>query len=70
MLEAARLRRPLDITIIYFSVCNFYLSREWRTEVVHMLVEGFDIFGVRIQYWMLIAVAMVGIAVLVELRRR
>jgi hypothetical protein len=35
-----------------------------------MLVEGFDIFGARIQYWMFIAVAMVGIAVLVELRRR
>jgi hypothetical protein len=38
---------------------------------MHVLVEGFDIiFGVRIQYWMFIAVAMVAVAILVEVQSR
>jgi hypothetical protein len=31
---------------------------------VHVLVEDLGIFGVRIQYWMLIAIAMVAVAIL------
>jgi len=37
---------------------------------MHVLVEGFDIFGIRIQYWTLIAVVMVAIAILVDVQSR
>jgi hypothetical protein len=37
---------------------------------VHVLVEGFHIFGVRIQYWRFIAVAMVAVAILVDVQSR
>jgi len=37
---------------------------------MHVLVEDFDSFGVRIQYWMFIAVAMVAVAILVEVQSR
>jgi hypothetical protein len=34
-----------------------------------MLVEGFDIFGVHIQYWMPLAVLVAAVAVAISLRR-
>jgi hypothetical protein len=34
-----------------------------REIAVHVLVEDLGIFGVRIQYWMLIAIAMVAVAI-------
>jgi hypothetical protein len=37
---------------------------------MHVLVEGFDIFGVRIQHWMFIAVATVAVAILVKVQSR
>ena len=37
---------------------------------MHVLVEGVDIFGVRIQYWTFIAVAMVAVAILVDVQSR
>jgi hypothetical protein len=30
---------------------------------VHMLVEGFSVFGIQVQYWMLIAVAIIAAGV-------
>jgi hypothetical protein len=33
-----------------------------------MLVEGFDAFGVHIQYWMPLAVLVVAVVILVTLR--
>jgi hypothetical protein len=30
---------------------------------VHMLVEGFSVFGIQAQYWMLIAVAIIAAGV-------
>jgi hypothetical protein len=36
---------------------------------LHMLVEGFSVFGVHIQYWMLAAVAMVVVAVIIGMRK-
>jgi hypothetical protein len=35
---------------------------------VHILVEGFDVFGVHIQYWMLAALTMVVGATIVGIR--
>jgi hypothetical protein len=37
--------------------------------IMHMLVDEFDVFGVHIQYWMLLAVAMVAVAIGISLRR-
>jgi hypothetical protein len=37
---------------------------------VHMLVEEFSVFGVQIQYWMLIAALIVVVAVTFALRGR
>jgi hypothetical protein len=33
---------------------------------LHILVEGFSVFGVHIQYWMPLAVLMVGVAVAIS----
>jgi hypothetical protein len=33
-----------------------------------MLVEGFDVFGVQVQYWMPVAVVIVAVAIVVEVR--
>jgi hypothetical protein len=35
---------------------------------LHMLVEGFDVFGVHVQYWMPVAVVIVAVAIVVEVR--
>ena len=35
---------------------------------LHILVEGFSVFGVHIQYWMPIAVLVVAVAIAVSLR--
>ena len=35
---------------------------------LHILVEGFSVFGVQVQYWMLIAVAIVAISVAIGAR--
>jgi hypothetical protein len=35
---------------------------------VHLLVEGFDVLGAHIQYWMLIAALIVAVAVIVAWR--
>jgi hypothetical protein len=34
-----------------------------RKPTLHMFVEGFDVFGVHIQYWMPLAVAFIAVAV-------
>jgi hypothetical protein len=34
-----------------------------------MLVEGFSVFGVHIQYWMLLAALIVAISVVIGMRR-
>jgi hypothetical protein len=36
--------------------------------VVHMLIEGFDVFGFGVQYWMLVLLAMVVGATIVGMR--
>jgi hypothetical protein len=35
---------------------------------LNVLVEGFDAFGVHIQYWMLLAVAVAAVAIGISLR--
>jgi hypothetical protein len=35
---------------------------------LHMLVEGFDVFGAHVQYWMPVAVVIVAVAIVVEVR--
>jgi hypothetical protein len=36
---------------------------------VHILVEGFSVFGVQVQYWMLVAVLIVAAAVAFDVWR-
>jgi hypothetical protein len=35
-----------------------------------MLVEGFNVFGFQVQYWMLIAALMIAVAILIAARSR
>jgi hypothetical protein len=42
----------------------FYLAPSKKKVAVHILVDGFDVFGVQVQYWMFIAVPMVAVAIL------
>jgi hypothetical protein len=44
-------------------------SPAFSSEMTHMLVEGFDAFGVYIQYWMPLAVLVVGVAIAISVRR-
>jgi len=34
-----------------------------------MLVEGFKVFGVPLQYWMVVAAAIVALAIVIGMRR-
>jgi hypothetical protein len=36
---------------------------------LHMLVEGFSVFGMQVQYWMLIAAMVVVVAIVIGLRK-
>jgi hypothetical protein len=36
---------------------------------LHMLVEGFSVFGVHIQYWMLLAALIVATSVVIGMRK-
>ena len=36
---------------------------------MHRLVEGFNVFGVQVQYWMLIAALIIAVAVAFGMRR-
>jgi hypothetical protein len=33
-----------------------------------MLVEGFDVFGIHVQYWMLVASVTIAVAVVIGMR--
>jgi hypothetical protein len=35
-----------------------------------MLVEGFDVFGIHVQYWMPVAVVIIVVAIIFEMRSR
>ena len=62
--------RPINIKIIYFPVGGSYLLRDRRKRPLHMLVEGFDVFGVHVQYWMPVAVVIIVVAIIFEMRSR
>jgi len=38
--------------------------------MTHMLVEGFDAFGIHIQYWMPLALLTAGVAIAISVLRR
>jgi hypothetical protein len=71
MKEAANLRRPLprNIEITLFSGWVLLYARPGKA-AVHLLVEGFSVFGVQVQYWMLIAALIVVVAVMFAMRGR
>ena len=48
---------------------RFHLPRDRRKRPLHMLVEGFNVFGVQVQYWMLIAALIIAVAVAFGTRR-
>jgi hypothetical protein len=62
--------RPINIKIIYFPVGGSYLLRDRRKRPLHMLVEGFDVFGIHVQYWMPVAVVIIVVAIIFEMRSR
>jgi hypothetical protein len=37
---------------------------------LHVLVEKFSVFGVEVQYWMLVAVVIVVVSIIVSVRTR
>jgi hypothetical protein len=58
-----------DNKIIYFSVSVSRLQRATGKATLDMLVEGFKVFGVHLQYWMVVAAAIVALAIVIGLRR-
>jgi hypothetical protein len=49
---------------IYFPDSVSYLPPATGGTTLHVLVEGFSIFGVQVQYWMLLAVLIVAFVVI------
>ena len=45
--------------------CGSYPSAQSRETILHILVEGFSVLGVQVQYWMPIAVLIVTVAVII-----
>lgn len=58
-----------DNKIIYFSVSVSCLQRATGKATLDMLVEGFKVFGVHLQYWMVVAAAIVVLAIVIGMRR-